>query len=195
MNSEHRNTLLQRHPMKCPNCGARMVPRVRREDQSPFWGCEKWPTCKTTHGAHPDGSPLGVPGTMEVKQARIRAHAAFDQLWKDGRMHRNGAYALLARKMGITRGQCHIGAFDVEQCEIVVTIVQELMRAHANDPARADKDQIRALLAERFGHTHQAARKARQWLAAAMGREGRVSVHEFTQAECNAALSALGFLS
>lgn len=110
-------------------------------------------------------------------------------------MPRNGAYALLARKMGITRNQCHIGAFGVEQCELVVTIAQELMQAHLGDPARADKDQIRALLAERFGHTHKAARKARQWLAAAMGREGRVSVHEFTQADCNAALAALGFLS
>lgn len=47
-----------------------------------FWGCSRFPECRSTHGAHPDGRPLGKPATAEVKQARIAAHAAFDRLWK-----------------------------------------------------------------------------------------------------------------
>jgi hypothetical protein len=31
---------------QCELCGAKMVKRVRRVDQEPFWGCSVWPGCK-----------------------------------------------------------------------------------------------------------------------------------------------------
>jgi hypothetical protein len=70
------------HP--CPECGERMVLRASRYGL--FYGCERFPLCNAAHGAHRDtGKPLGVPADAETKRARIRAHDAFDTLWKTGR--------------------------------------------------------------------------------------------------------------
>lgn len=43
----------------CPECGALM--RLRKSRFGLFYGCTRYPYCKASHGAHPDGAPLGVP--------------------------------------------------------------------------------------------------------------------------------------
>lgn len=181
--------------LDCPNCyashGGRMKLRHRRSDGAPFWGCERWPLCKATHGAHPDGKPLGVPGTPETKEARKRAHAAFDRLWSDGHMPRNAAYAWLSRAMGLPREKTHIGAFTSAQCEQAERLSMEKFESVSSDPHGPDRDQIRALLAERFGRSGRARRKSRQWLGARLGKEGSALVHELSGLECKAALEAL----
>lgn len=48
-----------------------------------FYGCSRYPECKTTHGAHPDGSPLGFPADQETKGARTRLHKICDEIWGD----------------------------------------------------------------------------------------------------------------
>lgn len=189
MSNNHRNQLLRDYPMTCPNCGAMMLPRICRRDNSPFWGCEAFPRCKTTHGAHPDGRPLGKPGTPEVKAARIRAHDAFDKLWNEGDMRRDGAYAWLAQTMGLKSEQAHIGVFDVEQCTKVVELATAKLEGIRADPLRGDKDQIRALLSERFGHS--ARRKARRWLGEQLGLGRRVDVHALTADQCRQSLELL----
>ena len=179
--------------LKCPQCGpttgALMVQRVRRSDGAPFWGCERFPLCKATHGAHPDGKPLGIPGTVDEKAARRRAHEAFDKLWNEGGMRRAGAYAWLAQAMGLTSEQAHIGAFGVEQCARVVELATAKLQSIRNDPLRGDKDQIRALLAERFGHN--ARRRSREWLGEQLGLGQRVDVHAMTAEQCKQALAIL----
>lgn len=103
----------------CPECGAAMVFKpVSRF--GPFYGCVRFPVCRATHGAHPDGAPLGTPAGTEVKAARIAAHAAFDVLWKDGYLRRKACYARMARALGMTRHECHIGSFGIEECSRVV---------------------------------------------------------------------------
>jgi ssDNA-binding Zn-finger/Zn-ribbon topoisomerase 1 len=188
-------TAAQQHKLACPNCGPErgsiMVQRRRGSDGAPFWGCERFPRCKATHGAHPDGTPLGVPGTMDVKLARIRAHDALDRLWTEGGMHRNGAYAWLSEAMGIPRESAHIGAFDAAQCNIVVQLATEKLDAIRQDPLRGERDQIRAVIGEKFGHTFRAARRARTWLAAELRIDGKLRVHEMTEAQCREALVLL----
>jgi hypothetical protein len=83
-----------------------------------FWGCSKWPGCKGIHGAHPDGRPLGVPANKETKGWRIKAHAAFDGLWKSGRMTRNEAYTWLSAALGVP--SVHIGEMDSQGCREVI---------------------------------------------------------------------------
>jgi ssDNA-binding Zn-finger/Zn-ribbon topoisomerase 1 len=83
----------------------------------PFYGCNRFPQCRATHGAHPDGRPLGIPANKETKQARIRAHDAFDRLWKGGRMTRAQAYGWMQRAMDLSKDEAHIGRFSIEQCE------------------------------------------------------------------------------
>jgi len=108
------------HVVMCPDCGAPMAQRC--STYGPFWGCSRYPACRATHGAHPDGSPLGVPANSATKRARIEAHAAFDLLWRTGRMKRNEAYRWLAEQLGIERRACHIANFDAATCARVVEI-------------------------------------------------------------------------
>jgi ssDNA-binding Zn-finger/Zn-ribbon topoisomerase 1 len=44
-----------------------------------FYGCSKFPLCEATHGAHPDGKPLGFPANKELKLLRIRAHKKLEE--------------------------------------------------------------------------------------------------------------------
>lgn len=74
--------------MKCPDCGSEMVLResslftTKSGVARKFWGCSHWPKCKGTHGAHPDGTPLGHPGDRETKDARMRLHARMEPLFR-----------------------------------------------------------------------------------------------------------------
>lgn len=108
----------------CGECSAEMVLRKSPKYKSPFWGCSKFPECRGSHGAHPDGRPLGVPANQETKQWRIKAHDAFDTLWKCGgiNMTRRKAYKRLAEKMGVS--EIHIGESDIETCKKIIEAVQ-----------------------------------------------------------------------
>jgi ssDNA-binding Zn-finger/Zn-ribbon topoisomerase 1 len=92
-----------------------------------FWGCSKYPECKGAHGAHPDGRPLGVPADKETKQARIKAHAAFDQMWKTREMSRTQAYQWLCEALGLAKDEAHIGKFTKEQCARLCAILAAKM--------------------------------------------------------------------
>lgn len=115
----------------CPDCGAPMVLRETKKfkwkngKDRLFYGCIRYPFCKATHGAHPDGRPLGIPGNAETKAARIRAHDAFDGMAQRLDWNKGGAYAWLRKKMKLSRKECHIGRFNIEQCEKVIKLCQE----------------------------------------------------------------------
>lgn len=85
-----------------------------------FYLCD---SCGAYVGCHKNGDgkrPLGRVANAELRKAKSKAHAAFDPLWKSGGMTRGAAYTALAKSMGIYKEQCHIGMFDIEQCEYVV---------------------------------------------------------------------------
>lgn len=107
----------------CPD-GHRMMLRASR--YGPFWGCIEFPLCRHTHGAHPDGRPLGTPAGPVVKAARVSAHAALDRLWKgrDAPMNRDAVYAWLRHTLSIPAVRCHIGLFDLPLCRRVVQLCQ-----------------------------------------------------------------------
>lgn len=92
-----------------------------------FWRCapcEAFVGCHEAGNGYGDGTrPLGRLANFELRRAKMRAHAAFDPLWKAKGMRRREAYAWLAKQMGIDPSQCHIGMFDVERCQEVVGIV------------------------------------------------------------------------
>jgi hypothetical protein len=62
--------------------------------------------------------------TQAIRTARIKAHAAFDEIWKSGSMTRGHAYHWLSTEMGMERQTCHIGHFDEEQCARVIELVE-----------------------------------------------------------------------
>lgn len=111
------------HP--CPECGGSMV--LRQSKYGLFYGCGGYPKCRATHGAHKDGRPLGIPADKKTKQARIRAHAVFDQLWKEDHMSRSEAYSWMQDAMGLTEDEAHIGRFTEEQCDELELKVEDFL--------------------------------------------------------------------
>ncbi len=102
----HRPDLFNRYFYLCDPCGA-------------YVGCHR-PSKKYGVGT----VPLGRLANAELRRFKSRAHEAFDPLWKSNGRKRNDVYRWLAERMGITRNECHIGMFDIAQCEQVIKICQ-----------------------------------------------------------------------
>ena len=132
-------TLIDIYPeskvLECPECGGNMILRKSPKYPHPFYGCTRFPYCTSSHGAHPNGAPLGIPGNAETKEWRIKAHAAMDPLWGRGdtttdkqrkNYRRKVAYNWLAFQLGIknVREECHIAMFGVEQCKDVIAVCE-----------------------------------------------------------------------
>lgn len=118
----------------CAECGAAMrlqsTNRFTYADGSPkkFWSCTRWPACNGMHGAHQDGRPLGTPANKETKEWRIKAHDAFDRLWKvERRMARSVAYRWMQARMGLTDDEAHIGKFNITKCKWLIRLVEEFL--------------------------------------------------------------------
>jgi len=113
----------------CPDCGADMV--MRKGKHGKFFGCTRYPACMAAHGVHQTtGKPLGTPADKETRKLRIKAHDAFDKLWKGAGKHkgdrRSWAYRWLRERMGLSIAKCHIGQFDADQCLQVIEICKEI---------------------------------------------------------------------
>lgn len=118
--------------LSCDYCGkpAQLVtgetvyPHRRDLWKKRFWMCKP---CEAYVGCHGNsGKPLGRLANVELRKAKIDAHAAFDSLWKSERMTRKQAYARLANILGIKVKKCHIGMFDVDLCRKVIQVVSEI---------------------------------------------------------------------
>lgn len=120
----------------CGECGEPMV--LRDSMFGHFWGCAQFPACKGTHGAHADGTPLGIPGNRATNEARKRAHAVFDPLWRGGvvtsLMTRKDAYRWLRHTMGMSNKQGHIARFTVEQCDVLIDAVHKCRKEQEGGP-------------------------------------------------------------
>lgn len=110
----------------CPECGAPMV--LKSSKFGKFWGCSEWSVtrCKGSVSAHQaTGEPMGTPARQEVKEARKRAHRAFDELWTSGRMSRKHAYQWMQKVMKLSKREAHIANFGLAQCQ---QLIDELSR-------------------------------------------------------------------
>lgn len=112
----------------CPYCsrpallvgGKAIYPHRPDLYEKQFYQCAP---CGAYVGCHPGTTkPLGRLANAELRQAKMEAHAAFDPVWKEGGKRRSDAYAGLAKQLGISKDDCHIGMFDVELCRRVVEI-------------------------------------------------------------------------
>lgn len=118
----------QNHQVPCPNCGQLMNLRTDSQFKNKLWyACPNWPDCRGCHGAHPDGKPLGIPADKETKDWRIKAHEAFDELWKSGQQTRPDTYRWLAKSLEIPLEKCHISSFDSKTCQKVVELCNEFI--------------------------------------------------------------------
>lgn len=114
----HRPDLFGKKFWRCEPCGA-------------FVGChDKGAWIPTSKGQiMSDGTlPLGRLANKELRKAKQRAHAAFDPLWRAKNMGRRKAYRMLAKKMGISEANCHIGMFDIDACNAVIYAVEQIRK-------------------------------------------------------------------
>jgi ssDNA-binding Zn-finger/Zn-ribbon topoisomerase 1 len=156
---------------KCPQCGAPMLLRENRHIFYPrgtprkFYGCSNYPACLSTHAAHPNGEPCGTPGDRVTREARGRAHQAFDRLWdprRGGTMDRHQAYRLIARLMGMEEEQAHIANMSEQQCERLVNKLERLRPqfAGSREPSRTDFGELPSGLSLRVEDSRTAAKGA-----------------------------------
>lgn len=119
----------------CPYCGKCtelvtgdvIYPRRPELHRKKFYLCKP---CDAYVGCHPGTeNPLGRLANKELRRAKMRAHAAFDPLWQDGKLRRREAYAALASMLGIDVNDCHIGMFDIEMCAKAEACARELLRS------------------------------------------------------------------
>lgn len=76
-----------------------------------------------------DGTlPMGRLADAELRRAKMRAHDAFDPIWRDGGTPRHAAYLWLANVMGLSIDATHIGDFTPEQCRRVVEVCKQKER-------------------------------------------------------------------
>ena len=83
-----------------------------------FWQCKEDDAYVGCHAG--SDKPLGRLANAKLRGLKMKAHAAFDPIWKSGKMSRNVAYAWLSKKLGIEPSQCHIGAMDLADCKRVI---------------------------------------------------------------------------
>lgn len=124
-------------PTECRHCGG----LVKLVENDAIYGMHfgEWPyaylcqnrQCAAYVGVHPfTGIPLGTLATKEIRAARKRAKDVFNDYWMRRSMSRTAAYEWLARALGIEDvNHCHIGWFDVDQCERVIAAVAATRKA------------------------------------------------------------------
>jgi zinc-finger-containing domain len=133
-------------PIKCPYCGqpaervtgAALYPHRPDVAQRIYWRCPG--ECRAWVGSHPGTDvPLGCLANAELRKWKRKAHDAFDPLWRTNggknkrAKARSRGYAALAKVLGIAPQDCHIGAFDLETCKRVLSVLPEVEKELAQN--------------------------------------------------------------
>lgn len=114
--------------------GRDVYPHIPKLAGLRLWKCAPCEAWVGTHKNSKDHAPLGRLANEALRTMKMRAHAAFDPLWKDGHFGRKEVYALLAEKLNIEVRDCHIGMFDIKTCEKVIAIARETRSQLGGDP-------------------------------------------------------------
>lgn len=89
-------------------------------------------SCAARVGLHPNTDlPLGFLCGPETRQARVKCKESFERIWTARLKTRNEAYKWLSREMNIPPHRCHIGMFDISQCEEAKRICDELLARYS----------------------------------------------------------------
>lgn len=128
----------------CAECGGRESMPVggeviypHRED---LWGLRFWLCpCGARCECHKNtkDQPKGRPAHHSTREARIRAHAAFDPIWKavstrdgvDMTTARRRGYQWLGREMGLSGEEMHIGYLNEADCNRVIALCDGIREA------------------------------------------------------------------
>lgn len=68
----------------------------------------------------------------ELRDWRIKAHASFDPIWEKGWLARPLVYRELARKVGLTQNEVHIGSSDIDMCKRIIEVSKSFYGIRSN---------------------------------------------------------------
>lgn len=123
------------HQLTCPECGSpskcvRSEVVYGRSYGVWLYVCSRYPACDTYCGTHRGTKhPLGDMANRETRALRKQVHAAFDPIWKQGRMKREEAYQALADAMRISIHECHVGMFSALRCKAALDCLARIKEA------------------------------------------------------------------
>lgn len=73
--------------------------------------------CLARVGTHGRGkTPKGTLANDELRALRIKCHSLIDPFWKQGKYSRTTVYKRMAKAMGLSSKDAHIGMFNKDQC-------------------------------------------------------------------------------
>lgn len=111
--------------LPCPDCNGQLILKNSKQ-YGLFYGCERFPKCRGTHRAHPNGEPLGIPGDKATRWWRIQAHKALEKLFTGQHplMTKDEAYLYMQELMDLNEQDGHISRFNIEQCNRLIELLQ-----------------------------------------------------------------------
>lgn len=124
--------------MKCPYCGSEVLIKdtsfvyhkkktLKKTKGEKVWVCSKFPQCDSYVRCFKGTDiPMGRVSNARLRTLKIEAHKQFDSIWKSNLTSRENAYIWLANKLGIEVYECHIGMFDIKQCQEVIRLCRGL---------------------------------------------------------------------
>lgn len=104
--------------LNCRKCGVPL-----KLVQGPFGRYLRCPTrgCDICQNVDTEGRPVGQQSDQRTRDARKRAHAQFDRLWREGVFASRGkAYRWLADQFGVK--EIHISESDVARCNRIAEL-------------------------------------------------------------------------
>lgn len=105
----------QKKTIRCEYCGRPAVLRPASEiyhdahRKGYVYACSNYPECNSYVSTIPGTkTPMGTLANAELRQKRIKAHEAFDQIWQNGILSRDQAYRWIADIFCLPLYRAHI---------------------------------------------------------------------------------------
>lgn len=123
----------------CPYCGSKaslhpssFIYGEAAKTDGYVYACDRYPECDSYVGAHiKSKQPMGTLANGDLRNKRIKAHKAFDRMWKSGFMTKYYAYKWMEIKFGLDSNQAHIAMFSEAMCDRLIDACNK-----ANDGCR-----------------------------------------------------------
>ena len=115
-------------PTICRYCGGKVIltssSRIYGKDYGNIYLCTN---CNAFVGVHKKtDKPLGTLANSVLRTKRKETHKVFDSFWKSKNMTRTEGYKWLSQKMGLPPKSTHIGYFEMEDCQKVIDLCNEV---------------------------------------------------------------------
>lgn len=118
---------------KCPYCGSKIIRKTGDQhfknnghEGLKLLVCENTDGCGASTMCDEHWEPYGTLAREPLRRLRQRVHQLIDPLYKNGYYSRTTIYRLMADHLKIPREKCHVGLFDIQQCNQAIEFYQKL---------------------------------------------------------------------